>query len=146
MDSAPACGREPAAPPSSVVVTRAANVSASERFGFVSLRGRDGFRKVYHSGRRHQTPGLTVISCRTEDPGPPQVGIVASRRVGGAVQRNRAKRRLREAMRHVALRPGTAYVVQAKRSVLGAPFSQLVAWLRAATGDSPGEPRRGEDA
>ncbi len=69
---------------------------------------------------------------------------MASRRVGGAVQRNRAKRRLREAMRHVALEPGTAYVVQATADVLDATFAQLVEWLGAATGTSP-EGRGRED-
>ncbi len=78
-----------------------------------------------------------MISLPTE-PGPPQVAFVASRRVGGAVQRNRAKRRLREAMRKVALEPGTAYVVQATSEVLIAPFPQLVEWLTAATGGNPG--------
>lgn len=72
------------------------------------------------------------------DPGPPQVAFVANRRVGGAVQRNRAKRRLREAMRRVTLQPGTAYIVQATSSVLEAPFPQLVEWLNVATGGSPG--------
>ena len=103
----------------------------------MSLRGRDGFRRVYRFGKRHRTPGLTVISCRME-PGPPQVGIVANRRVGGAVQRNRAKRRLREAMRHVELEPGTGYIVQATADVLEAPFSQLVDWLTAAVASSRG--------
>lgn len=137
MASVRVCGRGPAAPPSSAVATKAVSVSASDRTAFVSLRSRDGFRKVYRQGRRHRTPGLTVIICPTE-PGPPQVAFVASRRVGGAVQRNRAKRRLREAMRHVALEPGTAYVVQATSEVLVAPFTQLVGWLTAATGREPG--------
>lgn len=66
------------------------------------------------------------------------VAFVANRRVGGAVQRNRAKRRLREAMRLVALEPGTAYVVQATSAVLNAPFPQLVDWLAAATGPAAG--------
>jgi ribonuclease P protein component len=65
------------------------------------------------------------------------VAFVANRRVGGAVQRNRAKRRLREAMRHVALEPGTAYIVQATPDVLEAPFSQLIDWLSAASGPTP---------
>ena len=63
---------------------------------------------------------------------------MANRRVGGAVQRNRAKRRLREAMRRVALEPGTAYVVQATSAVVDAPFMQLVEWLASATGTAPG--------
>ena len=71
------------------------------------------------------------------DPGIPQVGIVAGRRVGGAVVRNRAKRRIREAMRHVALEADTAYVVIASEGVEREPFDRLVEWLRRAV--SPGE-------
>ena len=41
-------------------------------------------------------------------------------------------------MRDIALEPGTAYVVQASADVLDAPFSQLVDWLKAATGTAPG--------
>ncbi len=78
-----------------------------------------------------------MISCPI-DPGPPQVAFVANRKVGGAVQRNRAKRRLREAMRRVALEPDTAYVVQATSAVLEASFMQLVDWLTMATGAAPG--------
>ena len=118
-------------------MTRGVSVSAYERRAYVSLRGRDRFRRVYRQGKRHRTSGLTVISCPVE-PGPPQVGFVAGSRVGGAVNRNRAKRRLREAMRLVSLRPGTAYIVQATDRVCDAPFTELVAWLETALGRDPG--------
>jgi ribonuclease P protein component len=52
--------------------------------------------------------------------------------VGGAVQRNRAKRRLREALDRVELRAGHEYVVIASEAVLTAPFGQVVGWLRRA--------------
>ena len=58
--------------------------------------------------------------------GPPQVGIVAARRVGNAVQRNRAKRRLREAMMKVELQADTAYVVIASPGVVKMSFDDLV--------------------
>jgi ribonuclease P protein component len=70
----------------------------------------------------------------------PEVGIVAGRRVGGAVQRSRAKRRLREAAARVPLQPGTAYVLIASAQVVDVPFSRLVGWLeRAVAGDGSGD-------
>ena len=62
----------------------------------------------------------------------PEVGIVASRkRVGSAVDRNRAKRRIRAALGSVALSEGS-YIVLASREVLTAPFRELVGWLKTA--------------
>lgn len=58
--------------------------------------------------------------------GVPQVGIVASRRVGGAVSRNRAKRRLREALMRIELEKDTAYVVVASPDVVTLGFGDLV--------------------
>ena len=52
--------------------------------------------------------------------------------MGSAVQRNRAKRRLREALDRVKLRAGHEYVVIASGAVLTAPFHQVVGWLRRA--------------
>jgi ribonuclease P protein component len=84
------------------------------------------FGPLYRGGRRSRQPGVLVIAGPGE-PGDAQVGIVASRGVGNAVGRNRAKRRLREAMRRVSLRPGTAYVVVAAAGIEAMRFDELVA-------------------
>jgi ribonuclease P protein component len=54
-------------------------------------------------------------------------GIVASKRVGGAVIRNRVRRRLREICRlhRALLAPGWLVVVVAKPAAAGATFSEL---------------------
>jgi ribonuclease P protein component len=60
------------------------------------------------------------------------IGITVTRKIGGAVVRNRAKRRLREALRRVAPgrgRPGHDYVVVARPPALIQPFAELVAEL-----------------
>lgn len=62
----------------------------------------------------------------------PRVGVLAGRAVGGAVRRNRAKRRLREAVAQAPLRGDRDYLVIAGEAVATAPFGALVGWVRAA--------------
>jgi ribonuclease P protein component len=58
--------------------------------------------------------------------------VIAGKQVGGAVERNRARRRLREAVARVRLRSGSDYVLIADRSVNEAGFPGLVGWVREA--------------
>ena len=52
--------------------------------------------------------------------------------MGPAVQRNRAKRRLREALAVTPIRVGRDYVVIATSVVNEVPFAELVDWLTRA--------------
>ena len=63
------------------------------------LRHGHEFRTVYERGRK--TLGKLAVLYVLEEPGQPyvNVGVVTSRAIGGAVQRNRARRLLREAYR-----------------------------------------------
>ena len=70
------------------------------------------------------------------------MGIVASRRVGSAVMRNRAKRRLREALLRVELTTDRAYVVIASPGVVTTGFDQLVCGLGDAIAASEEERNR----
>lgn len=62
-------------------------------------------------------------------PGSGGVAVVASRRVGGAVERNRARRILREAWREVApmVGDGNDVVIVAREAIRGAKTRDLVA-------------------
>lgn len=66
--------------------------------------------------------------------GPPRVGLVVARGSGGAVTRNRIKRRLRHAIAGQPLQPGTDYVIIASRTVEEAPYADVEAWLARALG------------
>ena len=66
-------------------------------------RSRD-FDTVYRAGRSVSTRYLTLYCFTRPDPdddGEPRLGLAVSRQVGGAVVRNRVKRRLRESFEAV---------------------------------------------
>lgn len=79
------------------------------------------FDAVYRRGRSTANRHLVVYAfARTEgDPGVARLGLSVSRKVGGAVQRNRVKRVLRERFAQLApqLRPGVDVVVIARPGV-----------------------------
>ncbi len=130
MASEPECAPDREGPSSSAGASE--DGRASPRSRPVSLRGRADFRRVFRSGSRRRKGGVVVIVASGR-PGPARVGVIAERKqVGGAVERNRAKRRLREALNLVALRDGHDYVVIGGREVLDAPFGMLETWLREA--------------
>jgi len=72
-----------------------------------------------------------------------RVAIVAGRRVGSAVQRNRAKRRLREIVRMDGVPTGLDVVLTAGPATPTAPFDRLRDDVRAATARAlrPRQPR-----
>jgi len=62
------------------------------------------------------------------DDGPARVGFTVSKKVGGAVERNRVRRQLREIVRLSAatgLDAGSDYVLVGRRAALGMPFARL---------------------
>lgn len=62
------------------------------------IRKRGDFLTIQHEGRRLSSPHFTLLLYPRES-GLNRLGITASRRVGGAVKRNRIKRLLREYFR-----------------------------------------------
>jgi ribonuclease P protein component len=97
------------------------------------LKKRAEFLEVAGKGRKWTTPGF-ILQALARDAPAPRVGFTASRRVGIAVERNRARRRLREAARlvlpaHAA--PGD-YVLVARGGTATRQFAALVRDLEAA--------------
>lgn len=83
-------------------------------------------RRVYATGARVRSKGVTV-SGFVEGDAAPRVAIVASRKVGGAVVRNRARRRLRAAVDEALsnLKPGVVAVVAATADTPTLDFHKL---------------------
>ena len=78
------------------------------------LRSSADIRAVF-AARQSQAGRFVVVHGRARgDADASRVAVVASRRVGGAVQRNRAKRLLREASRATAWTPGHDVVLTAR--------------------------------
>lgn len=63
------------------------------------VRQRTEFREAQRSGRKLVRQHFIVLVYAREVPGPARLGLVVSKRVGNAVQRNRTKRVIREAFR-----------------------------------------------
>ena len=75
------------------------------------------------------------VSRSALDSVPFRVGFTATKRVGGAIARNRAKRRLREAVARVMpghAKPGHDYVVIARAATLHRKFDDLLQDLETA--------------
>ncbi len=93
------------------------------------LRRSADFARAIRRGRRSGRDTLVVHLLAQDDSAdqPARVGFVVSRHVGGAVTRNRVKRRLRHLMRDRVerLRPGTTCVIRALPTAADADFRRL---------------------
>lgn len=92
------------------------------------------FERVYKQGRRHFAAHMTVFYLpRRESDGGVRVGFTVGKVLGGAVQRNRMKRRLREAVRlHGMIPAAMDVVINPKKSLLTAEFVDVQREIRRA--------------
>lgn len=111
---------------------------ASAKLPLERLKSRADFLRA-QKGRRQSTPSLTLETCASPDGllgrHCLRVGFTASRKVGNAVARNRAKRRLRAAAAAILPLSGRAahdYVLVARTATLARSFAQLSLDLRNA--------------
>lgn len=99
------------------------------------LTKRVQFQAAAGSGRRFRSPELTVQVLEREDGGPGvRLGVTASRHVGGSVERNRIRRRLKAAAREAyrdELRPVDVVLV-ARPEAISADYDALVRTARTA--------------
>ena len=89
------------------------------------------FQRVRRHGTSHAHPLMVVVVAPSAEVSF-RIGVTASRAVGTAVNRNRARRRLRAALHPLlpALRPGIDLVITARRPLLEASWAEVCAALR----------------
>ncbi len=113
------------------------------------LLKRPDFLRVYQQGRRHFSGNMTVFYLRSQTEAAPEpklagaaadlcthakgrvrIGFTVSKALGGSVERNRMRRRTREAVRHClrmldGMNTAVDIVINPKKSLLVARFPQI---------------------
>lgn len=90
------------------------------------LHRADDIRAVFATRAVAHGPAMAVHARRRPDDGPCRATVVVGRKVGDAVRRNRAKRRLRAALDHTVVPRGLDVVVVGRSAALTAGFPVLV--------------------
>jgi ribonuclease P protein component len=102
------------------------------------LTTRAEFQALFQRGKRIDRPALIVLWREADEP--TRVGFAVSRQLRNAVQRNRARRRLREAFRsaRAAAPSRAALVIIGRPAALTASFEALQGQMRQALAAIPG--------
>ena len=96
------------------------------------LRRRAEFLAVA-AGAKVPASAFVLQARRRDDAGPARVGFTVSKKVGTAVERNRVRRRLKEAVRRSASQAmlcGHDYVIVGRRTALTMDFERLIGELQ----------------
>ena len=105
------------------------------------LRSPRDVRAVLTGGRRVHGDLLVLHVLPRDDDAPGRLAVAAGRRIGGAVDRNRAKRRLREVLRGTHVPRGVDLVAVARATTGTAPWDDLVADGARVVARIPGSAR-----
>jgi ribonuclease P protein component len=120
------------------------------------LRKHGDYQRVYHESRKHFSASMAYFYAprSSGSRAGPRIGLTAGRVLGKAVERNRIKRRMREAIRLslTELTRDVDVVLHPRRGVLTADFpglrrevSKIFSIIeRSASFEKPGHPREGE--
>jgi ribonuclease P protein component len=126
--------KEPSAPPKYSAQAACAVVRDKHDLAFPRaariLKSAD-FRAIYDKGIRVTCPIFAAFCRAREDSNDPsdtaRLGLTVPRALGGAVVRNRIKRRIREAFRLHGAKFGPQWdiVINPRRAALTAPFAEI---------------------
>lgn len=120
--------------------------SAPARPGLWRITSRRTFEALRREGRRARRGSLSITwlppSPGSDPVAPPQVAFAIGRRAGGAVVRNRLRRRLRAGLRELHAAgglPGGAYLLGAGPALTRKPWSELVSELSSVVAEVTAE-------
>jgi len=101
----------------------------------VTIKENRTFRRIYNKGRSAVTPFL-VLYCRKNGQDHNRLGITVSTKLGGAVVRNRARRRLREVFRLAQpdMKQGYDIILVARVRAVNGPYKKMTAAYYKACG------------
>ncbi len=111
------------------------------------LKNRSEFLAVQAGEKRRGSTFLLEVLNRKTPETEPRVGFTVTKRQGNAVERNRMRRRLKEAVRLSAgatMKPGHDYVIVARRDVLDTAFPKLQSLL-AERIEATAKPKRSQE-
>lgn len=109
------------------------------------IRRRSEFERAYSQGTRVHGRFMTLFVVPNGGDHP-RIGVAATKKLGSAVERNRAKRLAREVFRRQKISGGCDIVIVPRREMLDEPFANLEADYRAALdrrGRTPGRTSAG---
>jgi ribonuclease P protein component len=101
----------------------------SQTLAGVRLRKHADYVRAYEAARKRQSASMSWFLAPQPQPAAPRVGLTVGKVLGKAHDRNRIKRRMREALRRHAdlLLPGFDLIFHPRRTVLTLPFAKLEA-------------------
>ena len=105
--------------------------SSPRTCGVGRVRDRRTFGALRRDGARQRSGPVTVTALRDPAAGGARVAYAVSRSVGGAVERNRLRRRLRAIVHDTELAPG-AYLVAVSPAAAQLSFDELAAHVEQA--------------